>query len=950
MTDIMKTLRTIFLSILMCMWLPVSATCPIVRNYSKSDYGAGTQNWAVAQNGGGVIYFANNFGVVEFDGKQWRTYPVKNRTVVRSLFYDRSTERLYAGATDEFGYFSLDEAGWLAYTSLSYGNDTKGPLEEIWKIYSLDGILHLQNNSEIILYHDGLFTHYSAGMKIDCSAMVHGVLIVATADRISMFSGEQFIRMKGTEVLAGKKIVSILSPSPDTVYFITEKDGIFAYDWDRARKIRTSLDRILTSKVIYCASAVDRYISFGTVTDGVYILDTARDTYFHINADSGLQNNTVLSMMPDKDRNLWLGLDKGIDYIALNSPELSLFSSSLVCGAGYASLPDGDRLLLGTNQGLFQVSFDQEKGIIGDNPEKIKGLDGQVWNLVRIDGTIFCSHDSGLYIIKGNTAEKIPGIRGVWKVTELKTRKGIVLGSSYDGFFTVRKTGGKWILDKQIKGCDDDSGMFEEDRDGKIWFYRWMKGLFRLTLTEECDSVSKIEYFGTNAGLPSNNNNLVNRLGNEIIFSSDNGYWKYDYNSGRMIPAEEINSMFTVLPKAVSFVESPSGDLYFMSGGMDAIAFRDNGSWNVDSLSLKYMRNKRIFGFEKISWPAPDSFIINTDDGFSVFDIDDIRSGSSMAENGVFIKEISVKRENRDSVVFGSRSATYTSGPDFELPYKYNSLQITYISPYFENNESMSYSYMLEGYDKEWSEFSNDNVKEYTRLPHGRYTFRVKSRYSQADECSETSVDFTIRAPWYGSTLAYCIYSVFAALLLYFILQLIKMRSMRLVKAMEAKKEEEIMILKNQTLEHDLKHKSQDLASSTMNLLRKNEILLKIKDGIDLSIRHFEDDEKNRGIRELQKLKYEIMDNIEHDDDWKKFEQNFDVVYEDYLNRLGKKYPSLSIGDKKICAYLKMGLSSKDIAPLMNMSVHSVEMARYRLRKKLELDRSVNLSEFLQNF
>lgn len=183
-----------------------------------------------------------------------------------------------------------------------------------------------------------------------------------------------------------------------------------------------------------------------------------------------------------------------------------------------------------------------------------------------------------------------------------------------------------------------------------------------------------------------------------------------------------------------------------------------------------------------------------------------------------------------------------------------------------------------------------------------------------------------------------------------FHLLLIKMRSMRLVKAMEAKKEEEIMILKNQTLEHDLKHKSQDLASSTMNLLRKNEILLKIKDGIDLSIRHFEDDEKNRGIRELQKLKYEIRDNIEHDDDWKKFEQNFDVVYEDYLNRLGKKYPSLSIGDKKICAYLKMGLSSKDIAPLMNMSVHSVEMARYRLRKKLELDRSVNLSEFLQNF
>lgn len=532
----------------------------------------------------------------------------------------------------------------------------------------------------------------------------------------------------------------------------------------------------------------------------------------------------------------------------------------------------------------------------------------------------------------------------------LQTRKGIVLGSSYDGFFTVRKIDGIWALDKRVKGCDDDSGMFEEDRDGKIWFYRWMKGLFRLTLTEECDSVTKIEYFGTDAGLPSDNNNLVNRFRDEIIFSSDNGFWKYDRKSSMMIPAEEINSMFSVLPKAVAFVESPEGDLYFMSGSMDAIAFRDNGSWQVDSLSLKYMKNKRIFGFENISWPAPDSFIINTYDGFSVFDTGRIRSGSNRTGNGVFIKEITVKRENRDSVVFGSRSQTYTSGPDFELPFEYNSLQITYISPYFENNESMSYSYILEGYDKEWSEFSNDNVKEYTRLPHGRYTFRVRSRYSQADKYSEASVDFSIRTPWYKSALAYCIYSVSAALLLYVILLLIKMRSMRLVREMEARKEEEIMVLKNRTLEHDLKHKSQDLASSTMNLLRKNEILLKIKNGIDVSISHFNEDDKVKGIRELQKLKYEIRDNIEHDDDWKKFEQNFDVVYEDYLHRLGKKYPSLSIGDKKICAYLKMGLSSKDIAPLLNMSVHSVEMARYRLRKKLNIDRSINLSEFLQNF
>jgi FixJ family two-component response regulator len=65
---------------------------------------------------------------------------------------------------------------------------------------------------------------------------------------------------------------------------------------------------------------------------------------------------------------------------------------------------------------------------------------------------------------------------------------------------------------------------------------------------------------------------------------------------------------------------------------------------------------------------------------------------------------------------------------------------------------------------------------------------------------------------------------------------------------------------------------------------------------------------------------------------------------------LSEKFPNLTISDKKLCAYLKMDLSSKDIAPLLNMSFRSVEMSRYRLRKKMELERDVNLSDFLQNF
>ena len=164
-------------------------------------------------------------------------------------------------------------------------------------------------------------------------------------------------------------------------------------------------------------------------------------------------------------------------------------------------------------------------------------------------------------------------------------------------------------------------------------------------------------------------------------------------------------------------------------------------------------------------------------------------------------------------------------------------------------------------------------------------------------------------------------------------------------------KEKEIIALKNQKLQYELRHKSQELASSTMNVIRKNEILSEISQKIEKIVSDLSNkDELVSTKKHLQKIQQDIKLNIERDDNWKKFEENFDMIYENYLKRLKEKYPSLTVSDKKLCAYLKMGLSSKDIAPLLDMSFRGVEMSRYRLRKKLNLTRDDNLSDFTQNF
>jgi DNA-binding CsgD family transcriptional regulator len=276
---------------------------------------------------------------------------------------------------------------------------------------------------------------------------------------------------------------------------------------------------------------------------------------------------------------------------------------------------------------------------------------------------------------------------------------------------------------------------------------------------------------------------------------------------------------------------------------------------------------------------------------------------------------------------------------------------------------------MLENYDETWSDFNTGNFKEYTYLPQGDYVFKVKARnLFEAGEAAYT-YSFTILPAWYETRLAFVAYVILVLMLVAGLIFFINKRSQKKTMDMEKQKEfelekqkkqyEEEMIakkheikeLKNQQLQYNLRHKSQELANSTMNLIRKNEILLEIMKEISSVY----DDIKSRLdtrliLSRLNKMERDIKHNIENDDNWKRFEENFDLAYENFLKRLGETYPDLTVSDKKLCAYLKMDLSTKDIAPLLNMSIRSIETNRYRLRKKLGLGRNDNLSLFLQRF
>jgi len=960
--------KNILLLLLLNIGISAFSNQPLVRNFTRSGYNAGTQNWAIAQDKSNTMYFANNFGLLVYDGKKWSTFPIRNGTNVRSILHTKDG-RIYAATFNEFGYYLESENGQLEYFSLM--NKLKKSSfnsNELYNILQGDNKIYFQSDKSIYQYDGITITNYPFPTKIDVAAYVHNVLFVASSQKgVFMLNGKLFVRISGSEILTDKKVCSILPLKDNKILFVTSFNGAFLFDGISIVPYNTGIDGFLKKNQVFCATTNGKQLVFGTVQSGIVVQNIADGSVIYVNTYSGLQNNTILSAAFDNQQNLWLGLDKGIDYVMLNSPVLNMFGTNNLYGAGYTSLLKNKTLYFGTNQGLYSSNYPLSNSSLPIQLKLINGMEGQVWCLDQIDNTLFCGDDQGAFIIYPDHTERIANLSGTWSFKHLKKHPDLILGCSYQGLFILKKDRDKWKFSHFIKGkFTETSPMFEEDENGNIWFSHWQKGLFRLHFNGIMDSITHVDLYDMKKGFPSNRNNTLFRIDNELIFSSEHGFYLYNKRTDRMDPCDKWNKLFVSPPSYMRLHESTNGDVWCVSGKFVGLAKKTNDNrYQMDSLTYRILQTKIITGFEHFNFMDNDNLILATEDGFSW-----INTKGKIQLNSTFKVHLHKVIITNNAFASGIKTGLIEEiNSSYAYNHNQNSIRFEFIAPEYRNEGVVQYSYMLENYDDTWSKFSNDYIKEYTHLPKGHYIFKVRAHDILESKDAVCSYSFTILPAWYESKIAFVCYFILFVIGIIVLVLFINRRSQKGALDMErlkeielneqkkqheaetSEKKKEIKELKNQQLQYELRHKSQELASSTMNLIRKNEILLEIMD----SISKVSDEIKSSHdsvtvLSRLTKMERSIKQNIENDNNWKRFEENFDLVYENYLKRLGDMFPELNTSDKKLCAYLKMDLSSKDIAPLLNMSVRSVEMSRYRLRKKMYLDREVNLGEFLQRF
>ncbi len=366
-------------------------------------------------------------------------------------------------------------------------------------------------------------------------------------------------------------------------------------------------------------------------------------------------------------------------------------------------------------------------------------------------------------------------------------------------------------------------------------------------------------------------------------------------------------------------------------------------------------------GFEHVFAADANNIFIAVESGF--VQLDAAQAAAKAAEPfDVFVRQVS-SINRMDSLVWGGRVTASDSMASQSFPYKMNAFRFTFSAPYFEESGYMQYRYRLEGFDEGWSAWTDQTEKEYTNLSHGSYTFWVEARNSEAQLSTSARYVFAIRPPWYLTNVAKGIYLLSGLLVLLVVARFISRRIQKQKEALRAeqakalkkkeaeyqlskeKSEAEIIRLRNEKLKADINYKTSELASATMHLVQKGEILGDIKNDLKKLLPNV--DKGNQ--KKVQQLIKAIDEDSRLDNDWDQFELYFDQVHENFLKRLRETYPALTPKDQKLCAYLRMNLTTKEIAPLMNISVRGVEISRYRLRKKLDIDTDTNLVDFIMN-
>ncbi len=972
---------------------------PAIINYAKEQYHAGNQVWDITQDDNGIVYFANNDGLLAFDGSTWRTYRLPNKVIARSLCIGPD-KRIYVGGQQEIGFFSPGTNGDLSYTSLNHlipsGQDD---FADVWSVCAAGGNIFFRSNKKVFIY-DGKTIRSFSSTNWQYLNLVDKRVIAYNYDVgfVQYHKGRWLPMVQQGNLPLFTRVKSVLSMGGDSLMIATLADGMYVL---QQRTLTPFISKDLASigeqNIINVISIGNNRLAVITSLGGCIITDKQGNFIQRITRKDGLQNNNILSILLDRNKNIWLGEDNGIDLLLYNNHIKNIYPDE-DRNPGYTSTVYKGKLYMGIATGLYQAALGSEpdvsmgKGRFVSIPE----VKGQVWNLSVVNDKLIAGKYQGAYVIEGEHAILLDDKTGFWTFRPLykTTPSPVMIAGTYNGI-NVYDYNGKGFTNPKMH-AQFESARFVAVQENVIWIAHPYKGIYKVIIDGQ--RVPRLAAHINTRPLLSANNNYIFQLRDKIILSNEKGIFELDKQRETFFRSPYFTKIFG--NKAISFLkEDRYGNIWFSHDKQVGVIDVTSGKEHL--IYIPEIANRiTAGGYENIYVADSNNVLIGAEKGF--FHVNYAAYKHSVLPFSVSLRAVrSINR--KDSLLFGG----YANGatPEKTVAYGLNSLRFEFSSSLYGQAQTVEYSYFLKGLDKEWSSWDRAASKTFAALPAGHYVFMVRCRNSGLATSAVVSYAFNILPPWYQTGWAYLLFGCLVSAALYFFykrqqskykkiqlrklkeqeaayikeqndlalahrlkveqneMEIVKLTNEKLQAEIEQKKleevqermlfmhrleveqnENEIIKLTNEKLQAELAKKNVELASSAMAIVQKSELLGKIKDDLTRLKNNAEIEKDSKDFKKILRV---IDTELNSPQDWEQFATHFDSVHDNYLQLLKEKFPDLTASELKLCAFLRLNLNTKEIAQLMNISVRGVETSRYRLRKKLSLSNEANLFDYL---
>ncbi|CAM4091269.1 helix-turn-helix and ligand-binding sensor domain-containing protein [Gillisia limnaea] len=885
---------------------------PPIQNYSTGDYAAASQNWDVSLDDRGILYAANNQGLLSYDGQSWELFPLKSKAIIRSVYSHGA--RIYIGSYQEFGYWIRDDKGEMCYTSLvplikNYAFKS----EEIWEIVSYKdaiyfrsfGAIYKYSNNEVEVVISGVF-----GNKM----LVYQDRLLLSISREGLFflnEDNELEALPDQDILKGQVVMDVAVRNENLL--IATRQALYEFDGEKCSLYRDKLlnERFENDELNTILVESSSNIIFGTIKNGIIQYNPVTREIKSFNRNNGLRNNTILGIAKYNGK-IWVGLDNGIAEINLNSPISYFIDDTGQLGAVYDMAFHKNKWYLASNTGVYVFE--------NDKLQMLEGGQGHSWNLEIIGGKLYSNHNTGTYEILDKNFVPVEKRAGSFQILPVPNEKDISLIATYTGISIISENG------EVIEISDIDfpikQVVFEDE--STFWAAHPYQGLYRLKFNKDYSGIDFLQKIDTIQNV-KNYNAHVYKIYDQIAILNNERWYKYNVLLDSLEAFKELDAF-----SDFRLINEDLGNFWFVGRNKNDLIFTDFKTEKL-VLSSVNLENRLVINNENIIRFNDSIFYASLNDGFAEININKVRR----QQNGRFKAKPIIKGVEDLEKRYSLKTAP-------EIPYE-NSRIISFFVG-FPDSKAASLNYELHGTDTISGTVSNGKVS-FQNLAHGSYSLQFFGQSPHGKYSPYTNFPFRVLPPWYLSSSMQFLYVLLflGLILLVYWINRLKLKKHRLLLEQKFEQEHQLKLnnLEKERLLDEITLKRKELANTTMIAAKKNEVLMEIQGELNKDKGKFTDQ------FQLKRIINKINKAIKNEDEWQVFETNFTELHEDFFRTLLKSYPELSNKDLKLCSYIKMNLSSKEIAPLMGISVRGVEVHRYRLRKKMELDSKENLTSFL---